>query len=179
MSKLKFQFPLSAPRRDDGTLLPATLVAVLALVLLGQALLPAGADLPQPVMPAPVTGPGRANGADSTALVVPVRADPQIVTRNLFAPGRTQSGAVGKVPGTALGGAIVAGTLGSGARMRVVVVKPGGVMTLLPRGGAVNGWQLVAIATDHAEFRRGADHLAITYGGNMPQNADSGERTEP
>jgi len=176
---LKFQFLLSAPHRDDGTLLPAILVAVLALVLVGQVVLPGAAELPLPVMAAPVAGAGRANSAASAGQIVPVRADPQIVAHNLFAPGRSQSGAVGKVPGTALGGAIVAGTLGSGGRMRVIVVRPGGAMTMLVRGGVINGWQLVAIAPDHAQFRRGADRLDMPYGGNIPQNADSGERTEP
>ena len=171
---MKLQFPLSAPRRDDATILPALLVAVLAIMLVSQMLVPADVEMPQPVlagarMPSGVAG----------LQVMPVRASETVVTHNLFAPGRSQSGALGKVPGAALDGAIIAGTIGSGARMRAIVVKPGGAMTFVGRGGLVNGWQVVALTGDHAQLRRGADKLDMPYGGAMPQNAESGERTNP
>ena len=85
---------------------------------------------------------------------------------------------IGKVPGTALGGVTVAGTVGQGVRMRAVVVQPQGTIVMLSRGQRINDWQLVRLFPDHAEFRRGADKLETPYGGAIQPAADAGERND-
>jgi len=152
--------------------LPAALAAVLLVMLLVQLILPVEAELPAPELRA-WSGP--------TMLAAPetghIAADPGIVAHNLFAPGRSENGAIGKVPGTALGGIVVAGTLGTGARQRAVIVNQAGAILMLACGQRINDWQLVRLFADHAEFQRGTDKLETPYGGSLPQ-ATAGERTE-
>ena len=172
MSKLKRLFPLSAPAREDATLLPAALCAVLAAMLGSQLMLSSPVEVPTPVLRA---SPIPALAAELSA--VPARANDNVVLHNLFAPGRSQIGVVGKVPGIALGGLVVAGTMGRGATMRAVIVKPGGIVVMLSPGGLMNGWQLVRLLSDHAEFRRGSSKLDMPYGGALPQAIDAGAGT--
>ena len=174
MSKLKFPLPLRAPRRDDGSVMPATIAALLATTLVVQLGLPLDVQLPA----ASLLARGRESVPAVDGRGSPLRAERLIVDRNLFAPGRSQTGAVGRVPGTALGGAIVAGTFGLGRALRAVIVRPGGAITLLSPGNELDGWRLVRLFPDHALFLRGTERLEMRFGGLMPQAADTGERTD-
>lgn len=168
---MTFRFPLSAPRREDATILPAILAGLLVLMLASQL------AFPSDIASQPVLASSRATriaGVDAA----PIRAADIIVARNLFAPGRSQTGALGKVPGTALGGAVVAGTVGSGARMRAVVMQPGGTLVFVGVGGLLNDWRLDRLRPDRAVFRRGADKLEMPFGGMAPSAPDAGERTD-
>ena len=154
--------------------MPATLAALLATTLVVQLGLPLDAQLPA----ASLLSPGRGSAQPIDERGSPLRADRLIVDRNLFAPGRSRTGAVGRVPGTALGGAIVAGTYGLGRALRAVIVRPGGVIMLLSPGSELDGWRLVRLLPDHALFLRGTERLEMRFGGQMPQAADAGERSD-
>jgi hypothetical protein len=156
MSKSKFQFPLSWPRRDEGSLFPALLVLSLALMAVLQSMLTTQPELSPPQMP-----PGAVTRAPMLEAKTASAPD-SIVARNLFAPARNGSAGVVDSP---LGGAIVAGTVKVAGGRFGIVIMPGGVTRRVTPGMTINGWRLVSLGAEQALFARAKERLSVAYGG--------------
>lgn len=169
MSKSKFQFPFSWPRRDEGSMFPALLVLLLALMAVIQSMLSSQPEqLPLELPPgavarAPMHEAKYASAPDS------------ILARNLFAPARIGSAAAVESP---LGGAIVAGTVKVANGRFAIVVMPGGVTRRVTTGATINGWRLVSLGTDQAFFVRAKERLSVAYGGQAAA-ASATANTDP
>jgi hypothetical protein len=168
MSKSKFQFPLSLPRREDGSLAPSLLVLLLLMIAGLQFILTSQPELPQAATPAETLP--RASIPAAGIFVAPEA----ILARNLFAPAR--NGADDAAVGT-LGGAVVAGTVKVRGARYAVVVMPGGAVSRVYPGGTVNGWKLASLGADQARFVRGSEILRLPYGGKaaVPSEAATEE----
>ena len=141
-------------------MLPAALVAVLALAAVVQLAVTDAVELP----PAGPIGVG--------APLPPVR-EPQprgvpglILSRPLFAP-PVSAGAGGEegegAAADPLGGVAILGTVAVG-RIRYAVVQQGGVTRRVGVGGTVAGWRVLALGQDGAVLGRGAERLRRDYG---------------
>lgn len=149
-------------------MLPASLVALLAAMLMLQLLLTSDVELPS-VGPVGAGG-GHLQSPEVRAVAVP----PVIVTRSIFAPlGKGKAGA----PPSSLGGAVVAGTVRIGGRIYAVIQTSEGRMVNMPIGGGLAGWRLVALSSEGARFVRGNEHIQVTYGA-QPQPQASGDEGE-
>lgn len=152
-------------------MLPASLVALLAAMLMLQLLLTSDVKLP-------LAGPVGAGGAHvQSPDVRTVAVPPVIATRSMFAPlGKGKAGA----PPSLLGGAVVAGTVRIGGRAYAVVQTSEGRTINLPIGGGIAGWQLAALSSEGARFVRGNERIQVNYGTQpQPQPAgDDGETQE-
>lgn len=169
MSKLKLQFPLSWPRRDNGSLFPALLVLVLALMAVLQSVLTTRPELSLTLAPpATVT---RAKAPEARLAIAP----DVILARNLFAPTRT--GSAGSVDG-ALGGAVIAGTVKVANGRYAIVVMPGGSVRRIYPGATLNGWRLVKLGSEQALFARSSERLNVIYGGRAAAAPEATESEE-
>jgi hypothetical protein len=160
MCALKLRSPISLPRRDDGTLLPAMLVAALVLMAALQLVLTREPDLPE-------SGEGRLPPAARIGNPPPAIADPAIAARPLFSPSRRPGDTpVLLTPNGAapLGGATVAGAIKAHGIARVLLKLPNGAIEELGVGGDYMGWVLVSFSQDGAIFRKGSEKLAMAYG---------------
>jgi hypothetical protein len=144
MFVLKFQAPLSRPSRADRTLLPAVLSALLALMVALQFALPAANPL--------LSEAGRLVQPRLAAQVAGIAvADPVILQRALFAPGRGGGKAAGVGP---LDGAAFVGIVRGRGFARAVLQRPDGQAASIPVGGGYRGWRLVALGQERAVFIR-------------------------
>jgi len=158
---LRYRFPLSSPRRADGTVLPAVLAALLALAFAAQ-LVWAGdeADLP------PVLAVSAARANFAAPAVMPVAVPAVVFERPLFAPRQslTATATATAAAPPALGGAVVAGTATIRGRTFAVVRRADGTVANVALGGRVGGWRLVALGQDGAVFVRSGERLQVAYG---------------
>jgi hypothetical protein len=173
MYELKLRSPIAAPRRGNGTLLPASLVALLAAMLMLQLLLTSNVELP----PAGPVGGGGAHLRSPHVALVAVPA--AIATRSIFAPRHAGGPAA---PSAVLGGAVVAGTVRIGGRAYAVVQTNGCRTVNLPVGGMLGEWRLAALSSTGAWFVRGGERIEVGYGA-LPQpqasgNADNEQEAE-
>src|SRR5262245_48519032 len=106
------RFPIPKPRRSDGTMLPAVLVAALALMLMRQLAL-VGSDGPD-IQGGSAGAVARGHPVPSIRTVV---ADQVIQDRPIFTPARANIGG-GSDP---LGGALVSGAWSVGRRSNLVL----------------------------------------------------------
>lgn len=149
-------------------MLPASLVALLAAMLMLQLLLTSDVELPP-------AGPIGAGGAQLQSLDVrTVAASPVIAARSMFAP---RAGGKAGAPTSLLGGAVVAGTVRIGGRAYAVVQTSEGRMINLPIGGGIAGWRLAALSSEGARFVRGNERTQVNYGA-QPQPQPAGDGSE-
>ena len=159
MSVLKLRFPISAPRRDDGTLLPALLAAVL-VVSAGLQLLWVGNE------PLPAEGIAHVEPMQLALAAGGEAAQPAILARPIFSLSRSavggQAGSGGALP---LDGAVVAG-MASSKRSggRVFLRLADGTIQPLRRGESYAGWQLAGWTNDAARFLSGGHMITVPYG---------------
>lgn len=171
---MKLRSPLPPPRREDATLLPAVLTALLCGGAVMQVALTDGPDLPS-------GGVGRVAPVETLAGVPPVTPAAVIMARPLFAPSRTATGQPA-TPGAAdpgpLGGAIPAGMTARGRAARLFLRLPDGSVRVLAPGSAYMGWRLAGLSADAAIFRQGARRLVVPYGQSAPAIADDDSESE-
>lgn len=160
MSVLKFPARIPPPRRADGTLLPAALVALLGLLLGLQLALPSPIVLPESGVSRPLRLAPLAPR--------PVVVDPQITQRPLFAPNRRETvSAAG--PGVAakaaaLAGARVVGVVTVRGQARIFLAAPDGRISAVGLGGRYRGWRLVRIDGSQLTVARGAETAILGVG---------------
>lgn len=140
-------------------MLPALLALVLALLFVVQFILPG--DVPEP----PVAPPGvGAVPAGALAMTVGRTVKPQeLLHRPLFAP-RGAMSVAGSAPPSPLGGAAIAGSVARGRRLMAVVRGGDGRIFMVPLGGTVSGWRIVALGQGGAVLRKGGETLELPYG---------------
>lgn len=174
MYALKLRSPLPPPRREDATLLPAALVALLCGGAVVQVALTGGPDLPP-------AGVGRVAPVETLAGVPTVTPAPVIMARPLFAPTRTATGRP-SAPGAAdpgpLGGAIPAGMTARGRAARLFLRLPDGGIRVMAPGSVHMGWRLAGLSADAAIFRRGSQRLVVPYGQSAPAIAEDDSDSE-
>ncbi|MCI1755737.1 MAG: hypothetical protein LKM31_08025 [Sphingobium sp.] len=173
---MKLRFPLSPPRSEDGTMLPAVL-AVLLLATAGAQLLMAGDEgLPE-------------EGVGRIAPVVPASSDmtygapPAIIlTRPLFSPTRSLAARPLSVGGEAdfgpLQGAVPVGTIARGRRAVLFLRLPDGTARTMTLGSGYLGWRLAAIGSDAATFAQANQRITIKYGSTAPVAAQRSDDEE-
>ena len=164
MSALKLRSPISLPRRDDGTVLPAALAGLLLVGAALQLVWTGTPDLPPETV-------GHVEPVRLEVAMSPVAVPPVIAARPLFVPSRsgaggTGAGASGDV--SPLGGVIVSGTLSQGRAMRAFLKMPDGTVRSIGIGGDVSGWRLTALTPEAARFTRSGDSLTVPYGSTAP-----------
>ena len=152
------------PSRDNRTLLPALLAAVLVLMIALQFALPVDDELASDarrVVPS--------DGVDAAiGRVVP---DPVILRSALFSPSRSSAAngaaTVGKGP---LGGAAVVGAVRVAGRARAVIQQSDGTAISVAVGGRYQGWTLISLSSTAALFLRDGERLmmAFTNGAILP-----------
>lgn len=175
---MKRRFLISLPRAEDGTLLPAALLALLVALLLFQIFASNAPDLPD--------RPGGA-AARPAALQLPqpapVTAAPVILARTLFSPARGPAGSAEAASGAPVGGAVPVGTIGKGGARILFLKTAEGKVLRLGRGGAYQGWTLVAVERDGVTFVRDGVKVRVNYGAApvmpaAPSTDDDGESEE-
>ncbi len=176
---MKFRLPLSPPRVENGTLLPAILVALLA-----------GAAALQLVFARDVSRPDEGVGRVAPALAdVTIHhrdAPPVILARPLFSPTRSLAARPLNVGDTAvsgpLEGAVPVGMIARGRSARLFLRLPDGTVRWLGVGASYLGWRLTGLSTTGATFMRGAEKIAVNYGSAAPAatraGGDEDEETE-
>ncbi len=133
------------PTRADGTLLPAILALLLALLAAFQ--LVAGDDDPLPesygrvVMPVVQARP-----------MTMVAVDPAIARASIFTPVRNEAHAGGQASLGPLGDATPVGVVRDRRVTRVILQCADGRVLTLPLGGAYHGWRVAAVASDGVRF---------------------------
>lgn len=158
-------------------MLPAALVAALAVMAVAQLAITEPVELP-PVGPIGVGAP------------LALLNDPQprgvpglIASRPIFAPPATAN--AGSDDGEAavidpLGGAAIVGTVGVG-RLRYAVVQLGRATRRVSIGGTISGWRLIGLGDDAALLARGAERLRRPYGAGTggTENKSGSSADEP
>jgi hypothetical protein len=167
MSKSKFQSPLSLPRRGDGSLLPALLVAFLLALAVMQFLLPEPQDIPRSVAPAITVARPEPPGFAPTSIPA------AIIANALFAPARGTSGGGGD---TATSIAVAGTVTVARSRYAVVIALDGSLHRLAP-GGVVDGWRLVSLGADRARFARQNEIMNVPYGAKASASAQNPEES--
>ncbi len=156
---MKRRFLISPPRRDNGTLLPAALLALLVAMLLFQLFASNAPPLPElpggmPARPASLDLPRPA----------PAAVPPVILARTLFSPTRGPAGSADAGSAAPVGGAVPVGTIGRG-RARILFLKTSdGRVIRMGRGGSHQGWTLVAIESDGVTFAREGQKIRVNFG---------------
>lgn len=152
------RFPLSFPRRAEGTVLPSVLASALAIALAIQFI---SVDREPDLPPVLAVGAGRADFA--MPAVPPVNAASVIFDRPLFAPRQSLVASSGGqvLP---LGGASVAGTVTIRGRAFAVVRRANGTVSNIAIGGVVGGWRLIALRPEGAVFVKNKVRRQIAYG---------------
>lgn len=151
MFVLRFRLPIPPPRRGDATWLPAGLTALLVMFLFVQLALPSPVELPEVVFDRPVRL--------RPPVIDQAVADPAIVTRPIFAPGRRESAAEpGTVPDRAapLDGARAVGVMAVRGTVRAFLQDSAGRTQAIGRGEIYHGWVVIAIDSNRIAVRRGA-----------------------
>lgn len=162
MCVLKLPVSIPLPRRADRTLLPAALMALLAVVLVGQLLMPSAVELPD----APIVRPLRL-----APLVVPgVTVDPEILARPLFAPNRRDDAGPDVSKASPLEGARAVGIVSIRGAARVFLQAPDGTVSRIGIGGVYRGWRLVRI-TPNPTFVRGIETAVLPVTASAPPAA--------
>jgi hypothetical protein len=167
---LRYRFPLSLPRRADGTVLPAVMTALLAMVFAAQLFwASAEEDLP------PVLAVSAARANFGVPAVAPVAVPQSIFERPLFAPRQSLAlaAAAAAAAPPALGGAVVAGTATIRRQTTAVVRRPDGSVANIAIGGVVGGWRLVALGQEGAVFVKGRERLRVAYGAQAASSAEA------
>lgn len=166
MSVLKFRFPLALPRRDSGEVLPAALVALLAAMTMTQLLLSAQAELPAS------GGVGFGAARFAAPLVAPVEVPAEIMARPLFAPrlAPPQAGG-GQATASAIGGAVIAGSISIRGRSRILIRHPDGRVAELAPGGTIAGWRLLRIGRTGVSLARDGKRIEVAFGAAAPAEA--------
>ena len=143
------------PTRDNGSLLPALLCAVLVVMIALQFAVPQDGEL--------TSAPGRI-----IARTLPEReisravADPVIVRDALFSP--TRAGKSGDVASAPLGGAKAVGIVRGRGFARVVLQDSVGNPVSLSLGSRYQGRTLTRISRDSVTFSRGRERLEMRIG---------------
>ena len=174
MSVLKFQLPIPPPRRADATLLPAALAALLGLLLVVQLALPSPVELPE----VELTPPIRLRPLP----VVPAVADPAIVARPIFAPGRREfvapAGGAAADRAAPLEGARPVGVLTVRGAARVFLQAPDGRVEVVGRGGGYRGWTVTDIGSGRIAVRRGGERATLAVTASAPPRAATPDKPE-
>lgn len=134
------------PNRDEGTLLPALLALVLALLAVFQ--LVTGADALPPDSYGRVIVP-MVRSRDN-AIAAP---HPEITRAAIFTPVRATGG--GDQPPASLGplgDAIPVGITRSGGQTRVIIQRTDGRILRLALGARYRDWRLIGVASDAVRF---------------------------
>lgn len=175
---MKLRFPFSPPRPEDGTLLPAGLLALLVSAAVLQLTLTGSDRLPEEGVGrfVPVTADAHAVGRASPA--------PVVLARPIFSPTRTAAAvpiaAAGQVLSGPLGGAFPVGMIARGRVARLFLKLPDGSVRTMPIGSIHQGWRLVGLADEGARFVRGNERVTLPYGSSAPVSppSDDGEEEE-
>ena len=160
-------FPPIRPRRNEGTILPAALAALLVTALALQFAF-VRADTTE-LEPGPVTIAGGASSPPPEVALAP--AQPVIEARPIFSPARAGTGAGSEAASTSvdpLAGATVAGAWSVGHRAYLVLRLPNGTSRTLSAGQSVSGWRLVAITATGARFVQAGKSILIPFGAAAP-----------
>jgi hypothetical protein len=163
MPALKFPAPLPLPNRADGSVLPAILAVVLAVLILAQFMIVDVAEQPA------VAGRNIVAKTAEQRVSISV-ADPVILRNALFAPARGAGGSVGAGP---LDGAVFAGVVRGRGFARAVLQQASGDAVSVPVNGSYHGWKLVALNNENATFvRDGIRYVAQIGRGVISANTD-------
>jgi len=163
------RFPIPAPRSDEGTILPAALLAALVLMIALQLWL-TGGDAPMPASEASLT---LAPYTPPRMMVVPVL--PAISEQPIFSPARSRGGDGGEGDGDMLAGAQLAGATSVAGRSQIMLRKADGTAASLGVGQMLNGWQLVAVTSEGARFVRAGRSALIPFGASAPRSKTTSE----
>lgn len=158
------RFPIPAPRSDEGTVVPASLLAVLLAMAAVQLWLAGLTEaLPEAVSV-------RAMSARYAApSVKPVAVPPSIIEQPIFAPQRTLGGGGGSVDAAnPLDGAVVAGTVAIRGRVRLLLRQPDGLVVDLFPGQEYHGWRLTGLSHQGGRFSRNSEAITIPFGASAP-----------
>lgn len=176
---MKLRSPLSPPRAEDGTLLPAALLALLVGGVVLQLVLARDAELPP-------EGVGRVAPALADIEISQNAALPVILARPLFSPTRSLAArplVLGD--GAAIGpleGAVPVGMIARGRAARLFLRLPDGSVRVMVPGSSYLGWRLIGLSDSGARFARGHEKIAIRYGTAAPASSggatDEDEETE-
>lgn len=167
---MKFQSPLSPPRADNGTLLPAALLALLVASAVLQLMLVRDDSLPD-------EGVGRVMPGSTEATVSHRDAPSVILTRPLFSPSRSMEArpiATGGVDAGPLEGAVPVGTIARGRAAQLFLRLPDGTVRAIGLNGSYLGWRLAGLSATGATFVRGAERMTIAYGSAATALAQTG-----
>ena len=163
------RFPIPAPRSDEGTILPAALLAALVLMIALQLWL-TGGDAP---LPAAVATRTLAPYSPPRMTAVPV---PTVISEQpIFSPARSRDEAGGAGDADMLAGAQLAGAWSVAGRAQIVLRKPDGTPASLGVGQMLNGWQLVAVTSEGARFVRAGRSALIPFGASAPRSKTTSE----
>lgn len=156
------------PNRDNGTILPALLAALLVLMIALQFALPAELDLPS-------EGKGVVPLKLSPTAVNRVIPDPLILRDALFSPGRSAV-AGAKVAGGSgpLDGAVVVGMVRARGVARAIVQQADGSAVSVSVGGRYRGWRLLSITAGNAVFSRDGERLSLAFTTGQLLPSDNG-----
>lgn len=172
---MKLRFPLSPPRAEDGTLLPAALLALLAGAAALQLLFARDSSLPG-------EGVGRVAPALAGVEVRHRDVPPVILARPLFSPTRSMEARPITLADTAavgpLEGAVPVGMIARGRAARLFLRLADGSVRTLGIGSTYLGWRLTGLSASGATFARGGEKISIDYGSAAPASASGGENTE-
>jgi hypothetical protein len=174
MFALKLRSPISLPRPDDGTLLPAALAGLLLLAVALQLLWTGEPDLPQERV-------GRILSSRQTVMIARTGIPPVILDKPLFSPARGGfgGGAGDAAQASALGGAVVAGTVTRGRARRAFLRLPDGSVRALAIGQDFDGWRLAGLTDDAARFVRAGETITMAFGASAPVvSEDAGDEEE-
>jgi hypothetical protein len=141
--------------------LPALLAGLFALLLVARLAWPMPVELPDVGVIRPLRLP--------PLMVVPLRADPEITQRPLFAPGRRETGNPGVADkAAALEGARAIGVIRLKGTPRVFVQAPDGTVTSVGLGGLYKGWRIVQIDRGQIIAIRGAETATLAVTASAP-----------
>ncbi len=163
MLELKSLAHIALPTRDNGTILPALLCAVLVLMAGLQFAPPAELELP--------VSAGRV-----TAKTLPARepnrvvADSIILRDPLFSP--TRGGGTNEASSAPLDGAKAVGIVRGRGFARVIMQDAAGTPVSINLGNRYKGWRLTQIGRDSVTFSQGKERLAVSLA-NEPSGSQS------
>ena len=164
-------FPPIRPRRNEGTILPAALAALLMAALALQFAF-VRADTSE-LEPGAVARAGRTTGPPPEVALAAVQ--PVIEARPIFAPNRSGAGSGGDGAASAaadpLAGATVAGAWSVGHRAYLVLRLPNGLSRTLSAGQSASGWHLAAITATGARFVQAGKSILVPFGASAPAAA--------
>lgn len=162
MFALKFPPALPRPSRADGSALPAALAALLVLAFAAQLLLHAPETLPDAAPVAALRLP--------PLVIAPLRVDPLLASRPLFAPTRRMAGDAASAD-SPMGDIRVVGAVSLRGRVRVFVQSADGSVRALGIGGQVDDWRLIALTPQGARFTRADETVTLAIGASPPRPA--------